>query len=102
LFYRPFNLTDPELSSDNIKNNGLSEEPLLDTQDSILFEPKNYSFQIKPLGDINIKLEDIIPCLCKYLTLYIFKSINSLTINVIKLFQNLNLRVFYNFVLLFI
>ncbi|KAL5234278.1 hypothetical protein ACI65C_001688 [Semiaphis heraclei] len=59
---KQFNLTDSELSSDNIKNNGLSEEPLLGTQDSILFDPKNYSLQIKPLGDINIELEDIIPC----------------------------------------
>ncbi|XP_015379468.1 PREDICTED: ADP-ribosylation factor-binding protein GGA1 isoform X2 [Diuraphis noxia] len=58
---KPFNLTDPELSSDDIKNNGLSEEPFLGTQDSVLFEPKNYSLQIKPLGDINIELENIIP-----------------------------------------
>jgi len=58
-------LTNPELSSDNIKNNGLSEEPLLGAQDSILFEPKKYSLQIKPLGDINIELEDIIPCAYK-------------------------------------
>ncbi|KAL4150021.1 hypothetical protein QTP88_003869 [Uroleucon formosanum] len=59
---KPFNLTDTELGSDKIKKNGLSDEPLLGTHDSILFEPKNYSLQIKPLGDINIKLEDIIPC----------------------------------------
>jgi len=71
LFYRPFNLTDAELSSDNIKQNSLSDEPLLGTHDSILFEPKNYSLQIKPLGDINIKLEDIIPCAYKDLTFYI-------------------------------
>ncbi|XP_022176039.1 ADP-ribosylation factor-binding protein GGA1 isoform X2 [Myzus persicae] len=59
---KPFNLTDTEFSSDNIKTNGLSEEPLLDTKDSIYFEPNNCGFQIKPLGDISIKLEDIIPC----------------------------------------
>ncbi|XP_008183807.1 ADP-ribosylation factor-binding protein GGA1 isoform X2 [Acyrthosiphon pisum] len=60
---KPFNLTDAELSSDNIKKNSqMSDEPLSGTHDSILFEPKNYSLQIKPLGDINIKLEDIIPC----------------------------------------
>lgn len=71
LFYRPFNLTDAELSSDNIKKSSLSDEPLIGTHDSILFEQKNYSLQIKPLGDINIKLEDIIPCAYKDLTFYI-------------------------------
>lgn len=64
-------MTDTELGSDKIKKNGLSDEPLLGTHDSILFEPKNYSLQIKPLGDINIKLEDIIPCAYKDLTFYI-------------------------------
>uniref|UniRef100_A0A2S2NAK1 ADP-ribosylation factor-binding protein GGA1 n=1 Tax=Schizaphis graminum TaxID=13262 RepID=A0A2S2NAK1_SCHGA len=60
---KPVNLKDTEFNSDIIKKNGLSDEPLFGTQDSIIFEqPKNYSIQIKPLGDINIKLEDIIPC----------------------------------------
>lgn len=58
----PFNLIDTELSSDNIEKNGISKDSLLGTQDSIVSEPKNYNFEIKPLGDINIKLEDIIPC----------------------------------------
>ncbi|XP_026810979.1 ADP-ribosylation factor-binding protein GGA1 isoform X2 [Rhopalosiphum maidis] len=61
-FEKPFNLKDTEFNSDIIKKNDPSDEPLLGTQDSIIFEqPKNYSIQIKPLGDINIKLEDIIP-----------------------------------------
>jgi len=64
-------MTETELSSDNIKKNGLSDEPVLGTHDSILLEPKNYSLQIKPLGDINIKLEDIIPCMYKDLTFFI-------------------------------
>uniref|UniRef100_A0A2H8TPW3 ADP-ribosylation factor-binding protein GGA1 n=1 Tax=Melanaphis sacchari TaxID=742174 RepID=A0A2H8TPW3_9HEMI len=60
---KSFNLTDTEFNSDIIKKNGISEEPLFGTQDSIIFEqPKSYSLQIQPLGDINIKIEDIIPC----------------------------------------
>jgi len=69
-------LTDTEFNSDSIKTNGLSEEKLLDSEDSIYFEPKNCGFQIKPLGDINIKLEDIIPCKYKDLTFYILKLNN--------------------------
>ncbi|CAH1716145.1 ADP-ribosylation factor-binding protein GGA1 isoform X1 [Aphis gossypii] len=62
-FEKPFNLTEKEFNSDIIKKNGLSHDPLFGTQDSIIFEqPNNHSLQIKPLGDINIKLEDIIPC----------------------------------------
>lgn len=62
-FEKPFNLTETEFNSDIIKKNGVSHDPLFGTQDSIIFEqPNNHSLQIKPLGDINIKLEDIIPC----------------------------------------
>jgi len=61
-------LADTEFNSDDIKKNGQPEESLLGTQNSITFEqPKNYSLQILPLGDINMKLEDIIPCTYKYL-----------------------------------
>lgn len=59
-------MTETEFNSDIIKKNGLSHDPLFGTQDSIIFEQSNnHSLQIKPLGDINIKLEDIIPCMYK-------------------------------------
>lgn len=73
LFYRPLNLTDSGFNSDHIKKKSLSEESLLGTDSIILEQPKNYSLPIKPLGDINVKLEDIIPCMYKvfYLKNYI-------------------------------
>lgn len=59
---KTLNLSDAEFNLDIINKNGLSEESLdLDDSKSFL-QPKNDSFQLKPLGDITIKIDDIIPC----------------------------------------
>lgn len=57
-------LPDAELNSDNTKKNGLSEESLLFTEDSKTFlQQNNDTYDIQPLGDITLNLEDIVPCM---------------------------------------
>lgn len=67
------NIPDVLLESDNSKENCVSEKSFLDTEDSkVSIQPENYNSQLKPLGDITIELEDIIPCMYfKYLHLNI-------------------------------
>ncbi|XP_025417614.1 ADP-ribosylation factor-binding protein GGA1 isoform X2 [Sipha flava] len=56
------NLTDTRFKTDSIEENNLSEKIMLISEDSKTLLPStNYNSQLKPLGDINIKLEDIIP-----------------------------------------
>lgn len=70
MFSRILNLTD------NIEENNLSEKIMLTSEDSKTLLPStNCSSQLKSLGDINIKLEDIIPGM--YLMLYLFYIISS-------------------------
>lgn len=55
-------MDDNEFDSDNVKKKNLSEESLLDTDDSkTVLQPINDNSQLKPLGDITIELEDIVP-----------------------------------------
>lgn len=71
LFYRTLHLPDTEFNSTNIKNNDLSENSLLVTEESKAFlQQKNDNYELKPLGDITLKLEDIVPC--TYLNIFIY------------------------------
>lgn len=55
-------MNDNEFDSDNAKKISLSDESLLDTDDSkTVLQPINDNSQLKPLGDITIELEDIVP-----------------------------------------
>lgn len=59
LFYRTLKLFDTEFNLDNSKINGSSEAF---TEDSKTFSlPKSDNSQLKPLGDITITVNDIIP-----------------------------------------
>lgn len=60
-----------------IKKNDLSNELLLDIEDPKINEQqKNDDSQLKPLGDIIIQLEDIIPCMfIKYFSFVIILSL---------------------------
>jgi len=82
LFYRTLNLSDAEFNLDIINKNGLSEESL-DIKDSKSFlQPKNDRFQLKPLGDITIQIDDIVPCVYStilHLLLYL-KTILNITL----------------------
>lgn len=54
------NIPDALLESNNSKENDISETSFLDSESSKTSE--NYDSQLKPLGDITIELEDIVPC----------------------------------------
>lgn len=62
MFCRILNLADIEFKMDNIEENGLSEKIMLITEDPKTLLPSNHNSELKPLGDINIKIEDIISC----------------------------------------
>lgn len=55
----------PNTEFDSKTSNGLSKEgSLLDKEETkTISQPKSEKSQIKPLGDISIKLEDIVPCM---------------------------------------
>lgn len=57
------NTQDTKCIEDNFKTNGLSEESLETVDSKIYLLPKTNNFQVKPLGDITIKIEDIVPCM---------------------------------------
>lgn len=59
------NLSDTKFDSNNIIKNSSSQESLLCIEDSkTLLLPKNdLNSQLKPLGDITIEIENIIPCM---------------------------------------
>lgn len=67
LYNRISNLSDTEFDFNTIKKNGLSEDSLLSIEDpKTHLQYKNDNTNLKPLGDITIKLEDIIPCMYLY------------------------------------
>jgi hypothetical protein len=71
MFFRILNLTDTRFKTDSIEENNLSEKIMLISEDSKTLLPStNYNSQLKPLGDINIKLEDIIPGINLVVILY--------------------------------
>lgn len=62
LFYRTLNVIDEEFNLNKTQNNNLPEELLLNIEDSKpCNQLKSDNCQLKPLGDITITLEDIIP-----------------------------------------
>lgn len=87
---RVFDLTNTEFKMNNSEENGLLEKIMLNTDDSNAFLPStNNNSQLKPLGDINIKLEDIIPCMyfkcfkCIYFKLFYILPLYLHNINII-------------------
>ncbi|VVC33641.1 Hypothetical protein CINCED_3A021531 [Cinara cedri] len=59
---KTLSLDEEGFSSDNVKKKSLSEESPLDTDDSkTILQPLNDNSLLKPLGEITIKLEDIVP-----------------------------------------
>lgn len=65
LFYSVLNLSNTKFDDDNNTKKSSSKELVTCIEDSkTLLLPKNdFNSQLKPLGDINIKIEDIIPCM---------------------------------------
>lgn len=58
-------MIDQEFNLNKAQNNGSSEELLLNIEDSKTYNQlKSDNCQLKPLGDITITLEDIIPRTC--------------------------------------
>lgn len=69
-------LPDAAFNSADIIKSSLSEESLLVTEESKTFlQQKNDNYELKPLGDITLKLEDIVPCMySNTIFIYILKS----------------------------
>lgn len=67
LLYRTSNLSNVELDLISVKNNGSSNESLLsmDNSKTQLLSPTNYDSHLRPLVDITVKLEDIVPSMLK-------------------------------------
>lgn len=57
------NSQNTECIEDNFKTNGLSEESLETVDSKLCLLSKTCNLQLKPLGDITIKIEDIVPCM---------------------------------------
>jgi len=79
LFCRTLNLSDSEFNLNIINKNGLSEESLNIEDSKSFLQPKNDSFQLKPLGDITIQIDDIVPCVYStilHLLLYLKTVLN--------------------------
>lgn len=68
LFYRTSNPSNTDLDLNNIKKNGLPNESLLciDNSKTQLLPTNFNSFQIRPLVDLTIKLEDIVPSMYRH------------------------------------